>query len=212
MTSQKCNISLLVHTFNGYEFYWPGLVKGFRNFWKENIPLYLGTNTPHHSLRDLSPFHILYSGPGEWSDRLIRLLKQVNSEYIWYQQEDHWPFREPPKLDYLMGLVRKYSLKRLQISQQKDTFYSVYPGDELLFFNTKAKTRYLVSHQPSIWKKDFLESILEPNETPWINEWQGTARLWSQHKELEGKIAIYPYDWYKHKCYKGKFVEDELLS
>jgi hypothetical protein len=137
---------------------------------------------------------LIYSGEGEWSDRLIKLLQQIPTEYVWYQQEDMWPCKNPPKVSELMDFVVKYDLLRLQISPIVQ-FYSLH-GDKIpLFFHYKSK--YLVSHQPSIWKKDFLLECLKPNEDPWKNEYEGTKRL--NHEGIAGKIAIYPHNWFTHE-------------
>lgn len=98
--------------------------------------------------------------------------------------------------------MKENSTLRLQISPINQ-FYSLYGSESPFFFHPTSK--YLVSHQPSIWRKDFLLSCLKPGESPWVNEYEGTKRL--QNKpEIRQKIAIYPYDWYEHKCIKGQVV------
>lgn len=198
MNSHQC--SLLVHTFNQYERFWDGFLSG----WDLNVgfglsALYFGTDTPEHGAHNFNDFMVLYSGQGEWSDRLIKLIDQIPTDYILYCQEDMWPCKPPPDLENLMQIMAEKDLLRLQISPVVQ-FYSLYGSEIPLFFHWKSK--YLVSHQPSIWKKDFLLSCLEPNEDPWKNEYEGTKRLNDQ--SISGKIAIYPHNWFTHESVKLK--------
>jgi len=196
-------LSLLVHSFDGYAHLWPGYYKAFRENWNlEGYKCYFGSDIPTENTVG-PPFKMLYSGPGEWSDRLRRLLEQIPSDYVLYMQEDHWPTQKPPDLAELCRIVMKYGLFRLQISP-KASFYTL---DGMVF---EPNSKYLVSHQPSIWRKSFLMDCLKSGETPWVNEYRGTLRLQqtSQMREyIAGKIAIYPYEWYRHMCIKGKAVE-----
>jgi hypothetical protein len=198
------NLSVLIHTFNNYQHLWKGCSHSFCQHWNEDLPIYFGTDDKIEG-QYLFPFptRLLFSGQGEWSDRLIILLNQIPTDYILYMQEDHWPTQKPPNLAELMQIITEKDLFRLQISPVVP-FYKLFSEENTLFFDEKSK--YLVSHQPSIWKKSFLLECLKPGETPWINEYEGTKRLKGDPK-IRKKIAIYPYEWYKHMCIKGKVVE-----
>lgn len=202
------NLSVLIHTFDGYHRLWPGFFAAFRENWGLKYPeTYFGTDIEQPCHRSTIPFNVIYSGPGEWSDRLRRLLVQIPSDYILYMQEDHYPAQQPPNLAELGNIIEENGLLRLQISPV-NRFYTLEGSGIPLLFDPNSK--YLVSHQPSIWKKSFLLDCLKPGETPWQNEYEGTKRLQqtSEMREyIRGKIAIYPYDWYKHMCVKGQVVE-----
>lgn len=200
------NLSLLVHTFNGYEFCWDGCLESYKKHFWSDIPLYWGTNTPNHDKHDFGQFKVIYSGIGEWSDRLLVLLDQINTDYVLYMQEDFWLTDEPPSLQFLMTLVEKHCLLRLQISPIVQ-FYSLYGSNWPFFFYEHAKSKYLVNHQPAIWSKKFLISCLEKGENPWQNEYRGTCRLWTQPEKIKGKLAIFPHNWFKHMVSNGKFAD-----
>lgn len=199
------NLSVLIHTFNGYSFLWGGLAASFCRHWREHdVDLYFGSDEPHDQ-RLIFPGIVkpIFSGKGEWSDRLTRLLGEVKTSYVLYIQEDHWLTAPPPELRKMLNIVIDQRLTRLQLSPVNQ-FYSLHGSEIPLFFHQTSK--YLVSHQPSIWKKSFLMECLKPNETPWQNEYAGTMRL-NVRADIREKIAIYPCDWYKHMCTKGKMVE-----
>ncbi len=204
MSSLNC--SLLCHTFNQYEKYWDGFLNGWKNYihdqelqnsvWgHEDIDnYYFGTDEPFHVKHDFGRFKVIYSGKGEWSDRLINLLTQIPTEYVLYMQEDQWPTAGPPNIAKLLAFMVQNDVWRLQISPIVQ-FYSLVGCKIPLYFHWKSK--YLMSHQPSIWKKDFLLSCLQPNENPWKNEYEATKRL--NKPEIQGRIAIYPHSWYSHE-------------
>lgn len=192
-------VAWLVHTFNGYRHLWGGC---FSNWEVLNIgvPKYFGTDLPIDELEPtLAGFKTIYSGVGEWSDRLRVLVEQIPYDFIGYSQEDHWPVKNPPNLSEMMEIISENDLFRLQLGLVNH-FYTLTGGKLPLFFHHTSK--YLVSHQPSIWKKSFLLECLKPNENPWNNEYFGTLRL-NNDPKIKDKIAIYPCNWYAHMCIKG---------
>jgi hypothetical protein len=199
------NLSVLVHTFSKYSFLWEGMVRDLQRNWPDRSMLYFGTDIPCENdvhFYNLPNRTILYSGRGEWSNRLIALLRQIPTEYVLYLQEDHY-IKKPPPLSEAMQIMTDLELLRLQISPVIQYYSLESHGNTLFFHNT---SKYLVSHQPSIWKKSFLLECLRPGQNPWQNEYAGTRRL-NKRPEFDRKIAIYPYDWYKHKCVKGKVAQ-----
>jgi hypothetical protein len=195
------NLSILIHTFNGYQFLWPGCLESWAKF-PQKVPCYFGTDTEFHGKHDFGQFKVLYSGAGEWSDRLVTLLNKIETKYVLYAQEDHWPVKTPPDLDKMMQKVDKYGLLRLHLAENH-RYYTTFEHENTRFFDLKSK--YLVSHQPSIWDRKFLMECVSYAETPWINEYEGTKRL-NIRPELEKKIAIHPVKWFKHTCVRGKLV------
>jgi hypothetical protein len=195
------DLSLLVHTFNQYQFLWPESLARWNKI-PENCPFYWGTDTEDHEKHDFGKFQVLYSGNGSWSDRLTQLLYKIPTKYVLYVQEDHWPTKNPPDFTEMMKIVEDFDLKRLQISPLND-YYTIENTEIPLFFAPKSK--YLVSHQPSIWDKSFFLECIKYNEDPRLNEYEGTKRLNSDQK-ITKKIAIYPSTWYHHACSKGKLI------
>lgn len=206
------NLSLLIHTFNDYKKFWPGCVKSWLPIINSNElnnkvwghsdidNFYFGTDVHTGIDSDVHPFTKIYSGSGEWSDRLINLLSNIDCDYVLYCQEDMWPSSFPPNLSEMMKIVSEKQLLRLQLSPIVQ-FYSLSGSELPLYFHPSSK--YLVSHQPSIWNKKFLLSCLEEGEDPWQNEYKGSLRLLND-PNIQNKIAIWPCDWFKHVGIKGE--------
>jgi hypothetical protein len=195
------DLSLLIHTFNGYQWLWAESLQRWRMVYNEPIPFLWGTDIEGHEKHDFGKFEVKYSGPGSWSDRLVRLLSKVDTKYVLYAQEDHWPTEKPPDFRILMEIMDKYDLKRLQISPVTQ-YYTLFGHEIPLFFHYKSK--YLVSHQPSIWDKEFFLKQISYNEDPWLNEYEGTKRF--NFPDIQGKIAIYPRKWFHHACRRGELI------
>ena len=196
------NLSVLIHTFNGYNWLWGGCIEGWKANYDQDYPIYFGTDTEPDENTYFWHFKVLKSGEGSWSDRLSQLLSQIGTKYVFYAQEDHWPIKTVPNLGKMMQLVEKYDLLRLHLAQNH-SYYTTEMRGEIGFFDPKSK--YLVSHQPSIWDREFLMSMVSQNETPWINEYEGTKRL-NNDPKIKDRIGIYPVNWFHHACVKGKMV------
>ncbi len=192
------NLSLLIHTFDEYKKFWPGCWDSWHKHMNQYLPKYFGSDIVHNVEGDA--YKYIYSGRGEWSDRLLNILDQIPTEYVLYCQEDHWPTSEPPNFSEMMKIVSEKKLLRLQLSPIVQ-FYSLTGSEIPLFFHPSSK--YLVSHQPSIWNKKFLISCLEVSEDPWQNEYKGSLRLLND-PNIKEKIAIYPCNWFKHVGIKGE--------
>jgi hypothetical protein len=197
----QTDISILIHTFNGYNWLWRGCIDGWRANYTPSVPMYWGTDIESPDDKDLKPFKVIYSGVGNWSARLVRLLAKIDTKYVLYAQEDHWPVKSVPDLAKMMAFVRENDLKRLQLSGIT-RYYKVKKSHNISYFEPKSK--YLVSHQPSIWDREFMIEQMKYDETPWINEYEGTKRL--NNTDIHGKIAIYDYNWHHHACKGGVFV------
>jgi len=195
------NLSAIIHTFDNYNWLWPGLFESYNKHWRSSDPkLYLGTDI--EPTVEVDPkFDVLLSGKGEWSDRLLTLLSKIDTEYVFYAQEDHYLNKRPPNFLKLLEFMEHNRVLRLQTSPENH-YYTLENGQFIRYFRPNSK--YLVSHQPSIWNRKFFISCLQKGETPWVNEYEGTKRL--NKLNLEKRIAILNYDWYDHKCQRGKLI------
>jgi hypothetical protein len=192
------DLAIVIHSFNGYQHVWPGCFEAWSKV-QTDLPIYFCTDFENHETDIPERFKVIYSGVGEWSDRLRSILRQIPEIYVLYMQEDHWPKTYPGAIINFCYCLMNEGYKRIQISSVNQFYTLTGSGYPLLFHNT---SKYLVSHQPSIWDKDFFISCLPQNETPWINEYEGTKRL----NGKKNKIGIWPCDWYDHKVIKGKLI------
>tara|TARA_R100000152_G_C6781847_1_gene217332 strand:+ start:3823 stop:8139 length:4317 start_codon:yes stop_codon:yes gene_type:complete len=137
-----------------------------------------------------------------WTDRLLNALDQIEEEYLLWVQEDMWlktnvdsnlfenAYRFVERNDF--NVLRMHRINSMSSPYpdhytETDLFINDY---RLIKINKNAG--YLMSHQPSIWKKSFLKEIQIPGESFRDNEFEGTERI---RKYDDPKIYHLLYDW-----------------
>jgi hypothetical protein len=193
---------VILHTCDKYQFCWNGFIRHFIKHWDYRCFKYFCNEDIEV---DYDYFIQRKTGKGEWSDRLISILKRTSDDYVFYIQEDYWlkEYISSILIDHLLQLMKVESIDCIHMSPDSK-YYTLTPySGNLKAFDSRSA--YLMNHQPGIWRKDFLLECLESNETPWVNEIEGTKRLWK--KNLIGKVMNYDLNWFDHVVRKGKFTE-----
>jgi hypothetical protein len=181
MSKSKNNVALLVHACDRYEFLYQGFDYTFSNNWDFKIPCnyYFATEVKNAKVNG---FINIKSGKGEWADRLATLVRIIDEEYVLYFQEDMW-LSKPVNHEFfnqLFDLAKKNNWKHLKL--HSSDVYKTKPTETFIEgFNVaevdNQKSDFLMSHQVTLWKKDYLLAQLYKNEHPWRNERKGTKRL-----------------------------------
>ncbi|MBS1647614.1 MAG: hypothetical protein JST67_09770 [Bacteroidetes bacterium] len=191
---QNTSAALLVHACDRYEFLYEGFSLFFEKYWDFSTPInyYFATEEKKAQVPHFTP---IQSGRGEWSDRLRCLLENIPEEYILYFQEDMW-LTQPVDAAFFSELISYAVSHRLDcIKLHSSEVYKTQPTDVYIqgFMLAKIDNKasdFLMSHQVSLWKKDFLLQQLYPNEHPWRNERKATKRL------KKRRASIYQIDYF----------------
>lgn len=114
---------------------------------------------------------------------LLRALDYFKDEYVWYTLDDYFIVKKIAWDVYEeIALNKKVDAFRLQPNVQIDSLpYKFIREDGLLRQTNNSK--YQISFQTSIWRKDFLAGCMDDRMNPW---------------ELENSTKI---DKWKHKIY-----------
>lgn len=183
------NVALLVHACDRYEL----LYNAFAFFFKRNWDDKTACNcyfAAEEKQCDLEGFTSILSGPGEWADRLRFLLQdKIREKYVIYFQEDMWLTEKTDAgfFNELFYLAEKCNWK--QVKLHSAPIYKTKPtgifinGFEIAELDNQ-RSEYLMSHQVTLWNREFLISQLHKGEHPWRNERKGTHRL----KKLSPRI------------------------
>lgn len=170
-----------MHACDRYEILFKGFKHFFKKYWPEmdGINLYFFTeNIPYHS----TLFKNIKTGKAEWSDRLRVGLQQLSEPFVIYLQEDMW-FNQPVNkkiLDETLDFTIAEELLLLKLHSSE--VYQTSPTGKIIGGLQVAKldnaaSKFLMSHQPSIWNREFFASQLSKNEHPWRNERKATKRM-----------------------------------
>ncbi len=176
------HVALLVHSCDRYEFLYKGFEYFFNTYWDFgiNCKLYFATEELDTNIKN---FTTIQSGKGAWADRLLVLLKnKIQEDYILYFQEDMWLNKKVSKnfFNALFELTianhwQQVKLHSSDVYTTRETNYFI-EGFNMAEIDNAASD-YLMSHQVTLWNKDFLMNQLYKNEHPWRNERKGTKRL-----------------------------------
>ena len=165
--------TVLVHSFDGYCRYWPGFCFHWSKFFEEStMPIYFSREEmsvkekikplDHKNLMELPT-----TKGSPWGTRLKQALDQIPShfEYILHLQEDMW-LTDPLSFSSLQ--------QKVEHMQQEDWL-------TLKLFNNcdhvvghpqqwANSLYYIISHQPSFWKRSFLNETIKMEDSPFQHE------------------------------------------
>ena len=189
MILRKKNVALLVHSCDRYELLYKGFEFFFSKNWdsKINCNLYFATEETKVLING---FENIQSGKGEWADRLAILLKEkISEEYILYIQEDMW-LNKKVNTDFfnqLFELAENNNWQQVKL-HSSGVYKTIATNSFIEGFNIEeinnVKSDFLMSHQITLWNKDFLLKQLHKKEHPWRNERKATKRLKKINPEI----------------------------
>jgi hypothetical protein len=181
MTDNTNKVALLVHSCDRYEFLYKGFEYFFSCHWDFKIPCKYYFATEEKSV-NINGFENIQSGKGEWSDRLSALLKKIPEDYILYFQEDMWLNKIVTDVFFKELFDIAVNNKWKQVKLNSSHVYKTAPtsifieGFNVAIIDIKM-SEYLMSHQITLWDKQYLLKQLLKGEHPWRNERKGTKRL-----------------------------------
>lgn len=184
----KHKVALIVHSCDRYELLYQGFHFFFSRYWgvNDDVKCYFATEEIPVSLNN---FEQIKSGKGQWSNRLLTLLDQIEEDYIIYFQEDMWLSKavDQSVLSRLIELAIENQWKQVKLNSSP--VFSTTKGETFLNGLNISKLNnqesdFLMSHQVTLWNKEFLKQQLLPNEHPWRNERKGTKRLKKLNPEI----------------------------
>ncbi|WP_018616307.1 hypothetical protein [Segetibacter koreensis] len=194
MTIDKNKVALLVHSCDRYEFLYKGFEFFFSRHWNFDIPCnyYFATEEKRVTI---DGFQNIQSGKGQWTDRLSILLKKIPENYILYFQEDMWLNKDVNTNFFTQLFELTIRENWQQVKLHSSEVYKTIPTSFFIEgFNIaqldNAASDYLMSHQVTLWNKNFLMEQIKKSEHPWRNERRGTKRL----KKLN--VGIFHADYF----------------
>lgn len=212
------NVAVIIQTCDKYKFLWKGWYYYFMKHWDFNIPanIFFCTEEKFPFMMDTRRPRVgwLTTGEGPWGERLIKILDTVSAyDIIFYMQEDFWLHRTLPKqvFESRLQTFREMDMNAYRCCEPSKHFHL--EESQQAPYRFQDTSPYLMTHQASFWKKDFLRSCILPHEDPWQNEKRGTERIkdsifGSDDGDLgDHKIYFAPFRFYYTVCQKGKLTE-----
>jgi hypothetical protein len=176
---------------------WPSL-----NTANKDIPIILITNKRAYTNPRVQNIQIL--NDKGWSDNMVDVLKQVKTKYVLYLQEDHFiTSLDEKRLHDLVQLLQKDSIAYIQIAALVPI--QLTGEDYPKSVNVKHKGRYdpwRTSLESCLWKKEDLELLIKPGESPWDFECAGSIRSQGMRNSFLA-VSAHPPIAYLNMAYRG---------
>lgn len=222
------DLSLLVHTCDDYVKFWPGMLFSLDFNWDYNlVPVYwsseeLNLHTipfsckgiPYKANDSIIPILTGKTDKNGFSDRLIQSLESIPNKWVIYLQEDMWLLSNLSEnlLNKLILFCESQNANSIKIHTKLHYYfnYKLEPTEHILN-NTKVLKysdgeNFLLSHNATIWNREYLLEHLIKGEDPWTNEIKGSERMSSKkHNHFH-----YNIHWYSQPgvCDKGEYNND----
>jgi len=198
------DLAVILHTCDAYERLWEGWFYCWKKFQKntilDRVKLYfMNEEEIKYSFKEGLPSSMVWcpTGPGEWSDRLIRGLVNIPEPYVLYMQEDFWLDKtlNDDRLEEIMYWAHGGEAVRIMGSGQRlmDSLAPPNIGEDLRRFAYRSP--YFFGHAVTVWYKPHLMRCLGPGENPWINCHEGNLRCWAMMPQPVH--YHYPFEWYR---------------
>ena len=192
-------IPVILHSMDSYSRFWNPWYHLFNLHCKNHGPIiFLSEDKEPDFINDVT--HIK-TGEGEWGERLLRALKQIDSELVFYMQEDFWCVNDYELTDQLLEMFEKHGMDQLHIKENTPLISTKKITGNLYRFEQKSE--YTQNHQFGLWRKDKLIENVLPNENPWENEVDGSKRL----NQKPHNVYLLDFHWYVSVCRRGQLME-----
>lgn len=215
----KPNYTILVNSSDHFEDCWHPFFKLYQKHWNiTNVPILL--NTEFKTGYTYANLPITCSAANAqnperrltWSECLINALHQIDTDLVLYVQEDYF-VEEAVNIELINEMVNLMQanevIKYIGLTHLGNYGpFNNWDKDNRLY--EVLNTRYRISTQAGIWRKDTLLSYLKPEENGWMFEIFGTQRA-KRNKDLFLTLnrALPPAILYAHTgIIKGKWHPD----
>lgn len=177
--------TILVNSSDHFEDCWDPFFKLYQLYWNEaDVPILLNTEFKTGYTYANLPIRCSAANAQNperrltWSECLINALNQVDTELVLYMQEDYF-IEEPVNTELIKEKVTlmqdNEEIKYIGLTHIGN-FEPFKDWDKDSGLYEVLNTRYRISTQAGIWRKDTLLSYLKPEENGWMFEIFGTQR------------------------------------
>jgi len=192
---------LLVHSGDRGKWLWPFWHRWYAQNWNcgDVLDTVFLSETEDFDITD-SRIITDKTGRAPWGSGLIHYLKRCPYKYVMYHHEDYFIDRQcqPDIVKRIITVMEQAKLNLVKCCgywagdpdwerSDRSTILN-YPVGDFPIVQYPQKHAYLISHQSSIWNKEFLLSTIQPQYTPWCHELEGTDAL----RSLDIPVHIYP--------------------
>lgn len=172
-------LSVLIGTCDNYNPIWKNFQLCFDKTWHHPTRnIFVTENLLVDNYTDTKFDTINYSSP-YWGERILYAINQCQSDYIFFILEDYlfyYSYTSDQIAEYI-HIMDYYGINRLQISPGGFQTYEKFDGINEKYLKISKDSSYIISIQPSLWRKDYLNYILKREYSPWDFEVKGSLAI-----------------------------------
>lgn len=192
----RCTV--VVNSCDKYEDTWLPFFKIMKKQWADRpYPIVLNTESKTFDYEDMDIKTFSFYKEGEyvpWGKRFIRTLEAIDSEYVLVLLDDFFLLK-PVDQQRIEECIRW-----MDEDPELSVFYfrEIYPpnirdGKYPHFERRPQKTKYKLSCQTGLWRREKLISYIRPHEDPWQWETLGSRRASRYHEKFYSAIEGEPF-------------------
>lgn len=225
------NISMLFSSCDKYDDAWIPFFTQLKKNWPEfNMPVYMGTESKTFGFEGFDIRCPLSGGSvyKQWSQRLLKLLDYIDTEYVLFTLDDFWltapvdnakfekicSYMQQDKRMGYVCLKQEIVPERTSAKDLENAVDCKYPE---LWRCLKNKS-FRITTQFGIWKRSYLIKLLRSHESAWYFETRATWRskfCWERVYDVKESITVYPVGGFfgGGQCYKDykNLFDSELI-
>ena len=172
-------VALLVMSCDKYSSAWYPYFELIKKYWPDHPQkVYLSAETRSYRTAGLNVITINSNCVEPWSKRLYDVLNHISEEYVIFSLEDFFLLEQVDSKrikECLRWMHENESIAEVRFS----TFETIESGEiykSSEFRICPREHKYRIDTQFALWRKSFLISILNRNETPWQFEGRASER------------------------------------
>jgi len=186
-------ISTLTCSYDPYHFLFQDYNKLFCKYWKLDTHNVLVGESSERSY-DSDQFNVLTPGMmrneyGDdlWGKRILHALKHVTTPYVFVTLIDYYLSQDLTEefINQQIEFLEVNKANKIAIDPPSRAYKFVHSTNP--HYRMDDHSDYQTTLMPSIWKTDWLHSVIRENDNPWIFETKGTDRI----KGQDNRVYLY---------------------
>lgn len=166
------NTSVLIYSCDKYSDVWGPFFKLFFRYWDCPYQVYLVTESEQCLLPEVKTIN----ANGEWTERVQKAVREIPTKYVIGMCEDFF-FRRPVRQEIIDQCIRymehDHTIGCFNFEKEYQQNIPLKEADIPNFAQKPSSGHYFQkSCQPTLWRKKYLEELLDCKLDPWNWEWQ----------------------------------------
>lgn len=208
------NTSVLIYSCDKYSDVWGPFFTLFFKYWDCPYQVYLAAETEQCLLPEVKTINT----EGTWTERMQRAVREIPTKYVIGMCEDMF-FRREVRQDIINNCIAYMQMDDLigcfNFEKEYEPGINLTKSNYLDFGLKPSGDHFQKSCQPTLWRKYYLEMLLEGKMNAW--EWEWLVRDYPlKHYIWNGLLSetVFDYGYKDNKWFgvhNGKWIREDVV-